>query len=78
MWRRYILLQYHASLTQIIEKEESYNFCIVYGKFEDFRTFQYIFEYILMRFCALRTIGKCTSRHLLSCGGFFWLHSFRS
>ena len=51
-------------------KPKFYNICpctkdIVHRRFEDFITLLYLFMNV-----ALKTVGKCTSRHLFSYGGF--------
>ena len=67
----YISLQYHASFTQTIKKKESHNFlqylyniCIVYGKFEDFRSFQDIFMsafwWVFVRYELLASVQVAT------------------
>ena len=42
---------------------------IGYTRFEDVRTFLYVFMSEL-KFCALEIMGECTSRRLFSYGGF--------
>ena len=45
----------------------------MYRRFEDFITLLYLFMNVNESFRALRTVGKCTSGHLFSYGGFYEL-----
>ena len=64
-------------------KPNFYNSCpctkdIVYSRFEDFYNLSVPFcERFIESFRALRTVGKCTGRHLFSYGGLWFATRFK-